>query len=262
MFFLFVFLSFLFQFTNSSTINKFRTNKLVLKGKLNSYVIHAVQGDHVIGASISKSGFWEDQIHIDSFLKKMNFSELKNCIDLGANIGSTLIQMIDSGCKEILAIEPVFTEVLNMTIFDNNLEFRVKIVDKAVGKSKGEAIFKVNTRNPGGTKISKSRFIKNVHMKKVNVETFSSILEKNKVYEFIKIDIEGDERYCYESVLLKMKLGIIKSALIEIHWVDNESINFLNHYAENGFKIVDCRSMSPVILNQIQLGSSFKVCIF
>lgn len=235
------------------------SKKIVYKGKKNSYFLHYIEEDEVIAPRIIQKGRWGDQILIENFLKLFNRTSFLNCIDIGANIGTTVIQMIESGCSNVLAVEPIFDDILKKTIVENNLQNRVKLFNKAIGEKTGKAVFEINQKNPGASRKNQLGNIQ--RSKEVEIVSFDSIINEKIIYDFVKIDIEGDEKYCYRSLLDKMKKGVIRTALIEVHYLDELSSRIISEFIKEKFKFVNCNNLKPFKMND-KIGQSFTVCVY
>lgn len=153
----------------------------------------------------------------------------KVVIDAGANVGLFSI-VASKEASVVYAIEPtkshqeVFTELMSENKVDNVVLYKAALTDgskevtlfESAGNSTMNSIFAY------GPNISKTY--------KVEGYALSDILEIAKITEpvgFFKLDIEGSEKYLYNSVEFFKALSNVESILIEVHEVDGKSFDTL-----------------------------------
>jgi len=135
-----------------------------------------------------------DQIFIkNQYCLKTNIVSGKTLIDVGANMGFFSSFAALMGAKKVYAFEPVKEtfEMLKMTIKDNQLEKRVRLINKALGKKNGKASIGHSGRCDIGASIVIDKGFSKTQP--VDIITLDSFLGKNTPVDFIKIDAEGSE---------------------------------------------------------------------
>lgn len=177
-----------------------------------------------------------------------------NIIDIGANIGSTSIELAkqSKGCK-VFAYEPVEETHLKLC---HNVElnpYNVTPIRKGIGNEKCEvSISKPVTSNPGMNRILSS-FEKSYASEKIIVSTLDSEVEELnlKHVDLIKIDVEGYEMYAllgakktlerYKPTIL---LELVDKNLKEHKFSAMELVNMLR--LDYGYKVLDAFSLEEI----------------
>ncbi len=163
---------------------------------------------------------------------------VKNILDLGANIGTFSLWANDQyQPKKIIAVEP---EQENFSILKQNIRLNDA---KKVIKPLNTAIYKEKT----AIGMKKWSYNKGMHSldeesteNQVETITFKKLINsefKNEMIDFLKIDIEGAEKY----IFTKENKGIIKNQVkyiaMETHKVWGYSKEqALKYFAEIGFE--------------------------
>lgn len=250
LFVLFLYIFFIvYRCFKTSSLDTWEIKKEFLKGARKTYPIYCFKTDNVLAKAIHNSGHWTDQNRLKAILKQaFNISNLK-CMDIGANIGVMTLQMIDSKCAHVTAIEAAFGNILNSTIYENNLQNRVKIFKNAVSSKKEILKINLSKSNPGAS----SQICKSSEYIYVNAEKLEYFISDD-IYDFVKIDIEGHEKQIYPELLKLMLNEKIKSALVEVHKWDEETVKFLKNFTSSDLRIVDAKSLKNILtnLNSIQ----------
>lgn len=146
-------------------------------------------------------------------------------LDLGANIG--LFSAYASAlAKKVYSVEPTRShqDVFETLVKDNEFK-NVTLIKGAIAPESGEMDFYESRGNstmnslfdygPGSDKCSY----------KVQAYSLEDLLDKTgeSTIDFIKMDIEGSEKYLYNSPNFFRQLIIVKAIFIEIHEVDGKS---------------------------------------
>jgi FkbM family methyltransferase len=184
-------------------------------------------------------------------------------IDAGANIGLAILYWKDLyPDAEITAFEPsreVFSS-LKKNIETNHLK-KVNILQKAVSNYEGTAEFTTNEKISGSLILEKG--LENNYT--VEVVKLSNYL-KDKEIDFLKIDIEGEERNVFFEILPYLKN--VKNFFIEYHSFIHEKqylslilqkleeLNF-RYYIEDDFKL-----KRPLTINYNSLNQDMKLNIW
>lgn len=184
---------------------------------------------------------------IDLVVKTLDKIFIKNktvkFLDIGADIGTYSIILGNKFYKKKIAIyafEP-FKESYDLckeNIFINSLQDKVKVFNYGLYNKKEKILLSLNSDNPGGQSIiEKSYYSKNTDSIKVNVLDDMRLIEdvsENTVL-FIKIDIEGAEKYALEGAANTIKLFKEVYILVE-DFVDEDIINYLK---SQDFKLIN-----------------------
>lgn len=181
-------------------------------------------------------------------------------IDAGANIGLGIIYWKNLyPDAKIIAFEPskeVFKS-LNKNVTDNKLT-NVELHHKAVSDYNGIAKFTTNEKISGSLILEKN--LDTTY--DVEVVKLSDYI-KNNVIDFLKIDIEGEEKKVFFEILPYLKN--VKNLFIEYHsFVHDEQylskilhhLELLNfrYYLEDDFKV-----KKPLTSNYVSLNQDMKI---
>lgn len=125
-------------------------------------------------------------------------------LDIGANVGDTLLYILSYLDCQITAVEasPYFFEYLTKNVSKNNLE---EFVDShkialVLPEITSEFVYLYNDSSTASTTIGRQPNHQNVETVKT-VELTKFLLESNKEYDLIKIDIDAND-YAYVSKLI------------------------------------------------------------
>jgi len=176
---------------------------------------------------------------IDLVVKTLDKIFIKNktvkFLDIGADIGTYSIILGNKFYKKKIAIyafEP-FKESYDLckeNIFINSLQDKVKVFNYGLYNKKEKILLSLNSDNPGGQSIiEKSYYSKNTYSIKVNVLDDMRLIEdvsENTVL-FIKMDIEGAEKYALEGS--KKTIDAFSEVYILAEdFIDESIIDYLN----------------------------------
>ncbi len=174
-------------------------------------------------------------------LLRRTITEGMVCLDIGANIGYTTLNMIrcagTSGIVYAVEPDPHNLELLRANISLNGYNNRCEIIEGIVSDTSGERDFwladKPNINSVEKTKNS---------IRKISVHSydFPALMTGRKPPEFIKMDVEGHEVKIFESALnhFQTEKGPV-NILFEVHpsqyGLENDFAAILQKYFQNGF---------------------------
>jgi FkbM family methyltransferase len=204
---------------NNSLIEKFDVNQglytILLSNNSTLHIRNEAHSDYKVFCQILNN---EEYQLIISILKHQSTLKGLNIIDAGANIGLTTYyfsQFIDS--SKIFCIEPSDS---NLAVLEKNIEEisnnEVNIYPNALSHESNLFFDIENDFRDGLDWASTTKLTKNGKIKGI---TLAEIIEQNKLecIDFLKIDIEGAERFIFSlSSNLKFLLKT-KIIAIEIH---------------------------------------------
>lgn len=185
------------------------------------------------------------------FLKQEYFFESKKknplIVDCGANIGvATLYFKWLYPESKIYSFEADVetSELLKKNVIENNLN-NVFVFNNAVSNKNSTISFFIDQTEKGSLHMSTNKNrIKNVKEIKIKSIDFSEFI-KDKIVDFLKIDIEGEEKNVFKKMDNDKTINNIKQMIIEYHHkIDgkkSEMSEFLNILEKNGFEYqIDC----------------------
>lgn len=190
---------------------------------VDGFKLNCIKNDSCITECIkSDNKLWEHWL--EKYIKEV-YEENTNMIDIGAHIGTFTLMMSKyiSDKSYIYSFEPVYSEILNKNIEQNNLSEKVKVFNFGLSNNfkrvEGGFIDFSLTCNYGFTEVDtrknfdeKSEFIINLEkLDDLNIENVS----------FIKIDVEGSERKVLEGSIETIHKNM-PTILIEI-WCTSEN---------------------------------------
>lgn len=163
-------------------------------------------------------------------IKKISQLDIKNCIDIGANIGNYSIELLENNLK-VIAFEPLQLCSKNLLSVKNENLSRFSFYEMGLSdENKFEFInVDINNSELSSLENSLSEFH---HMYKKEIKKFRVRLEKldnyinNKEFQnidFIKIDTEG-----HELNVIKGGLNFIKKNKVKIIQIEYNIHNLIN----------------------------------
>jgi FkbM family methyltransferase len=199
--------------------------------EIDNFKVNCILNDLCITNYMKFTGkLWEDSL--EKYIKE-SYIENTNMIDIGSNIGTTSLAMSKyiSNNSFIYAFEPVYDEILNMNVKENNLTNKIKVFPIGLSnkstKLTGGFIDFEQKKNYGFTQIDKLKKADEKTKFVINVETLDSLKIEN--ISFIKIDVEGCEREVLEGSINTIYKNT-PTILIEI-WCTSK--NAIKKYSDN-----------------------------
>lgn len=184
---------------------------------------------------------------IDLVVKTLDKIFIKNksvkFLDIGADIGTYSIILGNKFYKKKLAIyafEP-FKESYDLceeNISINSLQDKVKVFNYGLYNKQKEILLSLNDDNPGGQTLMENLYYsKDTYSVKVNLLDNIKLFKGDSSCDvlFIKIDIEGAEKYALEGAANTIKLFKEVYILAE-DFVDEDIINYLE---SKDFKLIN-----------------------
>lgn len=183
---------------------------------------------------------------IDLVVKTLDKIFIKNksvkFIDIGADIGTYSVILGNKFYKNninIYAFEPFIDSynVCRENISLNSLQNKVKVFNYGLYNKKTEILLSLNNDNPGGqTLIKKLYYSEDTHSVKVDLLDKINLFKGSDLHDilFVKIDIEGSEKYALEGSINTIKLFKEVYILVE-DFVDTSIIGYLE---KNNFKLI------------------------
>lgn len=164
-------------------------------------------------------------------------------IDIGADIGTYTVILGNKFHKNninIYAFEPFIDSynVCRENISLNSLQDKVKVFNYGLYNKKTEILLSLNNDNPGGqTLIKKLYYSEDTHSCKVDLLDRINLFKGSDLRDilFIKIDVEGAEKYALEGAVNTIKLFKEIYILVE-DFVDEDIIN---HLESQDFKLIN-----------------------
>ena len=162
---------------------------------VNGFKLYCIKNDVTITSTAKNyNKIWEDWVED---IIKVLYIENTNMVDIGAHIGTTSLIMskyISENCM-IYAFEPVYNNITNLNICENNLQdkiqlFPIGLSDKKCKLESGFIDFSVEA-NYGYTRIDNLKLSDENSQYVIEVDTLDEMKLEN--ISFIKIDVEGSE---------------------------------------------------------------------
>jgi FkbM family methyltransferase len=168
------------------------------------------------------------------FIKKFNILKIKNCLDIGANVGNYSNEILKNSNSNVLAIEPLKNAIHKLKKIKEKNKKRFNFLNLALSNinknkvllycSKGkDSEYGLSSLHNYTKKIK--HFLVNNKIK-VKLLTINSLFKKKFfIFDFIKIDTEGSEMDILKGATNFLKLGSIKMIQIEmnIHHIFNQN---------------------------------------
>lgn len=233
---------------------KFKFFQYISKYFVNAYLInkgYCLDWNYLISKS-SNNLFLGENI----FLSKLNKLNIKNCIDVGSNIGDFSKEILKNKNTNVIAFEPIPECFSSLKKIKNDYGDRFIYFKCALSNKKGSAYINFNKNSHDlaslESSINKIDYIKKKNVNKLNIELekLDNFIDKNyfRNIDFIKIDTEGHEIKVLEGAMNFLNKNKVKLIQIEFNlhhlFVNNSIFQFseiLKDYVVTQMNLVDGR---------------------
>ena len=134
-------------------------------------------------------------------IKKNN---IKNCLDVGAHVGSFSKKLLENKDLNVIAFEPMKKTFIELKKIEKNYKKRFKCFNIGLSNKTGRAeIFytdPLSQLSSIAVNLKKINFLRNkkINKQKIKIDTLDNFVKKNKdlfkkKIDFIKIDTEGND---------------------------------------------------------------------
>ena len=213
------------------------------KSTLSKFPFAVFAWDH-IGLNIFLDGIYEKKIleNLENYLRKNN--KIKNCLDIGANIGNHSIAF-SKYFEKVYSFEPAMN-IFSLLTFNTQNYTNIEIFN--FGLSDEDTVMELfqEHSNYGHSTLERDDNKKYQSAEKIELRKFDNIISFKEIeIDFIKIDVEGHELQVLKgasSLLENLKpiIGFEKNTL------NNDVYNFLSskgykyyYDAKNNFKKIE-----------------------
>lgn len=217
---------------------KFNFFKKILNLFVNAYFIdrgYCFDWLYLIGKS-SNRNFKGENI----FLSKLDSLKIKNCIDIGCNMGEYSKEILKNQNTSVIAFEPLPVCQENLKQLNKKYNSRFIYFEYALSNKDGFDYINFGDENPAlaslEKKINNIDDIGRMNKKtiKIEIKKLDSFIDKDifKNIDFIKIDTEGHEFRVLEGGLNFIKKKNVKLIQIEFNWHHLFTNNTINQFFE------------------------------
>lgn len=224
----------------------------------------------VLSDTIRERGTWDECGRLVDMwnyeLKKETNSENAVFVDIGANIGSCVLQMLLETDAIVMAFEPnprnLFPLTSTLRLLPRALRNRVNVFPIGIGEARGSASISNDLRTNAGATMLRTQ---NSGVGGVAVEPLDSILASNTNIRVIKIDVQGFECKVLRGMKNFLSTSTISSLFTEVEDRYLKAAGctpkeMFNHLKNSNFSIYEDDSESPIFrLSKIEspLGKEF-----
>jgi len=205
--------------------------------------------DDVVSLSIINNHRWLDCDILTELWNEGQHTDKSIYVDIGANIGSCVMEMLLSTNASIVAFEPhpknLFCFGATLSKLDQSLQDRVVIVPIALGASRGSSTLYSAQGNMGNSVVgtvvqdfSAQQFLKS-DQRTIQIERMDSILSSSVDIPLMKIDAQGFECYILEGLGQELADRIhVLHFEFATQWLDAQNCtDFLDRIRRFGFDI-------------------------
>ena len=218
---------------------KFNFFKTIINLFVNAYFInrgYCLDGSYL--DSKSKNGLFKGE---NIFLSKLDKLKIKNCIDVGCNIGEISKEILKNQNTNVIAFEPLPILHENLEQIKQKYNSRFHYFKYALSDKDSFDYINFGDKNLSG-RASIEKKINNIdYVGRANKNTLKIELKKLnnfididifKNIDFIKIDTEGHEFKVLEGGLDFIKKNNVKLIQIEFNWHHLFTNNTINQFSE------------------------------
>ena len=175
------------------------------------------------------------------FLSKFDNLKLKNCIDIGCNIGEFSKEILKNNNTNVVAFEPLPVCQENLKQISKQYNSRFIYFECALSNKDGFDYINFGDKDSSGLaslekKINNIDYVDKVNKNTVKIELkkLNNFIDSNnfKNIDFIKIDTEGHEFKVLEGGLDFIKKNNVKLIQIEFNWHHLFTNNTINQFSE------------------------------
>lgn len=182
-----------------------------------------------VSNSIKRKGHWGDCNQLSKMWnEKAQHSDKSVYVEIGANIGSCVMEMLLGTDAKIIAFEPhpmnLFNLKMSVSKLDASFQERLRLVPIGLGQESASSTIFSATNNMGNSVIGK--IIKDADRQQfdeklqftINVERLDSILANDITVDLMKMDAQGYECNILEGMGKDVAKGI---DVIKFEWADH-----------------------------------------
>lgn len=203
---------------------KFKFFKLISKYFLNAYLIdrgYSLDYGYLMGVNNENQLFKGENI----FLNKLDNLNIKNCVDIGANIGEYTRKILQNKNTKVIAFEPLPECCKSLLLIKEKYKQRFIFLEYALSNKKGTSDIFFSYEHSGfaslETSINKIGYVKlhNTNKLKIKLERLDNFIDDVNFQniDFIKIDTEGHEQKILEGGLKFVNRHKVKLIQIEFN---------------------------------------------
>lgn len=156
--------------------------------------LHSRQRDAAVSGSIMDLGRWPDCDSLTSILRDSPDTD-KVHVEIGANIGSCVMQVLMTTEATVYAFEPhpsnLFVLTSTLMNLDESYRKRVHLFPIALGEKAGSSTIHMNRKNAGNAQVSRNG--STGAGIKIQIERLDNVLSKNLDISLMKMDAQGFE---------------------------------------------------------------------
>lgn len=179
---------------------------------------------------------------------KLKGEKIKLIVDLGAHFGSFSIwanQTFQPQKIIVVEMEKDNLRLLRQNIAANGLSDKIKIIDKAIYSQSTKMKIKRHLFDTGGHQLKppparrRGEDLNRSQQEEVETINLAKLIKENRIkkIDFLKIDIEGTEKYLLTSQNKNVFKNRMSLVILEVHRLSKLSQDYVSQYFEKlGFK--------------------------
>ena len=173
------------------------------------------------------------------FLSKFDILKIKNCLDVGCNIGEFSREILKNQNTNVIAFEPLPLCQENLKQLNQIYNSRFIFFEYALSNKQGFDYINFGEKNSALASLEKNINIDDIdkinkNKVKIELKKLNNFIDDDifKNIDFIKIDTEGHEFKVLEGGLDFIKKNNIKLIQIEFNWHHLFTNNTINQFSE------------------------------